>query len=165
MRRACVLIPGYNAAQTIGPLIRQIKTMGLDVVMLDDGSTDHTAKTATDAGARVISHVRNQGKGSALRDGFAYAVQAGYDMVITLDSDGQHDPRDIPRLLEAAQQPHANILLRINISNLARNSRHAPELKALRLCRLFWKYHATKEAGKLFKTTLIWIQICCQWKL
>ena len=111
MQRTGVILPGYNVAQTIGPLIRRIRAMGLDVVMMDDGSTDHTAKTAAEAGARVISHVRNQGKGSALRDGFAYALQAGYDLVITLDSDGQHDPQDIPRLLEVAQRPQAGLVI------------------------------------------------------
>ena len=107
MPRACVIIPGYNAAATLGPLIHRIRAMGLDVVMVNDGSIDQTAKTATEAGARVISHVHNQGKGTALRTGFAYALQAGYDMIVTMDSDGQHDPNDIPRLLEAAQQPPA----------------------------------------------------------
>ena len=111
LKRICVILPGYNVAHSIGPLIRQIKAMGLDVVMVDDGSADQTAKTATEAGARVLSHIRNQGKGTTLRAGFAYALQAGYDMVITLDSDGQHDPNDIPRLLEEAQQPHAGVVI------------------------------------------------------
>lgn len=111
MLRTCVVVPGYNAASTIGLLIRQIKALGLDVVMVDDGSTDQTAKLATEAGARVISHLRNQGKGTALRAGFAYVLQAGYDLIITLDADGQHDPHDIPRLLEAAQQPDAGLVI------------------------------------------------------
>jgi glycosyltransferase involved in cell wall biosynthesis len=111
MQRICVIIPGYNVANTIGPLIQRVRAIGLDVVMVDDGSTDRTAPVATEAGARVISHVHNQGKGSALRTGFSYALQTGYSLVVTLDSDGQHDPADIPRLLAAAQQPQAGLVI------------------------------------------------------
>lgn len=100
--RACVVIPGYNAARTLGPLLHQIKRLGLDAIVVNDGSTDHTAHVATQEGALVISHLRNQGKGVALRTGFTFALQAGYDAVVTLDGDGQHDPMEIPRLLETA---------------------------------------------------------------
>ncbi len=109
--RSCVVIPGYNAAATIGPLVQQIKRLGLDAVVVNDGSTDQTARVATDAGALVISHVSNQGKGSALRTAFAYALQAGYDAVVTMDSDGQHDPAEIPQLLHNAErQPSAVVV-------------------------------------------------------
>lgn len=109
--RACTLIPAYNAAHTIGPLIRQIKQLGLEIVVINDGSTDATARIATEAGALVISHLRNQGKGSALRTGFAFALHAGYEAVVTLDSDGQHDPQEIPRLLDVAADPQAAIVV------------------------------------------------------
>jgi len=109
--RSCVIIPGFNTAGTIGPLVRQIRQLHLDVVVVNDGSTDDTAHDATEAGALVISHLKNQGKGMALRTGFAFALQAGYDAVVTLDSDGQHDPQDIPQLLEAAERPHGAIVI------------------------------------------------------
>lgn len=100
--RACVVIPAYNAAKTLAPLVRQIKQMGLDAVVINDGSTDETARAASEAGTLVISHLENRGKGAALRTGFAFALQADYEAVVTLDGDGQHDPQEIPRLLEAA---------------------------------------------------------------
>lgn len=109
--RACVVIPAYNAAKTLGPLMRQIRQMGLDAVVVDDGSTDETARIASDAGTLVISHLGNQGKGTAIRTGFAFALQAGYDAVVTLDSDGQHDPGDIPRLLEAVSHSRAALVV------------------------------------------------------
>jgi len=105
------VIPGYNAANTIGPLVQQIKTLGFEAIVVDDGSIDRTAQIATDAGALVISHIRNQGKGRALRTGFAAALQAGYEVVITMDSDGQHDPREIPRLLEHAAVSEAPLVV------------------------------------------------------
>jgi len=109
--RSCVVIPAYNAAQTIGPLVRQIKGLGLDTVVVNDGSTDETAEAASAAGALVMSHLGNLGKGSALRTGFAFALREGYDSVVTLDGDGQHDPTEIPRLLEAASQSHAALVV------------------------------------------------------
>ena len=109
--RACVIIPAYNAAKTLRPLVRQIRQMGLEAVVVDDGSTDQTARVATDAGMLVISHLGNQGKGAALRSGFAFALQGGYDAVVTLDSDGQHDPREIPRLLQAVSSSRAAVVV------------------------------------------------------
>lgn len=109
--RSCVVIPAYNAAKTLEPLIRQMTQLGLDVVVVNDGSTDDTAQVATASGALVISHLGNQGKGSALRAGFAFALQAGYDAVVTVDSDGQHDPAEIPRLLAAASLPQAAVVV------------------------------------------------------
>ena len=90
--RYCVVIPAFNAANTIGALVRGIKRQGLPVVVVNDGSADETAPIASAEGAVVISHLRNEGKGRALRTGFEHALRAQYDGVITMDSDGQHDP-------------------------------------------------------------------------
>jgi len=106
-----VVIPAYNAAKTIRPLIRHVKQLALDPVVVNDGSTDDTVQVATEAGALVISHLQNQGKGAALRTGFAFALQAGYDAVVTMDSDGQHDPQEIPYLLDVASLPQAAVVV------------------------------------------------------
>ena len=103
--RACAIIPAYNAAKSLAPLLERMRPLGLDVVVINDGSTDDTAAVAARAGTLVITHLRNRGKGAALRTGFAYALQSGYEAVVTLDSDGQHDPSEIPKLLEAAAKP------------------------------------------------------------
>ena len=94
------LIPAYNAAHLVVPVIREAATH-LPVVVVDDGSSDDTAAVAEGAGARVIRQVPNQGKGAALKNGFRHALEQGVDAVITLDADGQHDPSEIPKLLEA----------------------------------------------------------------
>ncbi len=104
MARTCVILPAYNAEATVGPLVRRIKALGLSPIVVNDGSIDGTARVSTEAGAFVMSHVSNRGKGVALRTGFHYAVQSGFDYVVTMDSDGQHDPEEIPKLLAAAEQ-------------------------------------------------------------
>ena len=110
-RRYCAIIPAFNAARSLGPLIEGIKAHGLDVVVVDDGSQDRTASVAAAAGALVISHLKNAGKGKALRSGFEYACRAGYAGVITMDSDGQHDPAEVPIFIRAAEHTQAAVVL------------------------------------------------------
>lgn len=109
--RYCVVIPAFNAGKTLGDLVRQVKLQELPVLVVDDGSQDQTASVAAAQGATVISHLKNEGKGSALRTGFAYAMRSPYDGVITMDGDGQHDPVEIPRLIAAGEHQHAGIVL------------------------------------------------------
>ena len=107
----CVVIPAFNACRTIGNLVANVRRQGLAVLVVDDGSNDNTAGLATANGAIVLSHVRNQGKGSALRTGFRHAVRSSYDGVVTLDGDGQHDPDEILRLIDAGERQHAGIVV------------------------------------------------------
>jgi glycosyltransferase involved in cell wall biosynthesis len=101
LTRGCVVLPAYNVAPTVGPLIRAIRGQGLAAIVVDDGSRDATGAEAIKAGAFVIGHVANRGKGLALRAGFTQALRAGYELVVTMDSDGQHDPTEIPKLIHA----------------------------------------------------------------
>ena len=117
--RYCVVIPAYQAAKNIGELVRRIKEQGLAVVVVDDGSRDATAALAAGAGALVISHLRNEGKGRALRTGFDHVVRERYDGVITMDGDGQHDPAEIPELIRAGELQHAGIVLGNRMTNPA----------------------------------------------
>ena len=109
--RYCVVMPAFNAGESVEALARRTKELGFDVVVVNDGSTDKTAERASKAGAVVISHLRNRGKGRALQTGFEYARRMGYDGVVTLDSDGQHDPEEITRLIRAGEVQHAGIVL------------------------------------------------------
>lgn len=99
-----MLIPACNAQATIGSLVSQLRGESLDVLVVDDGSLDGTAETAQSLGAKVIKHSKNLGKGRALRTGFAYILRFGYDGVITLDADGQHNPSFLPLFLEEAKR-------------------------------------------------------------
>jgi glycosyltransferase involved in cell wall biosynthesis len=98
--RVLAVIPAYGE----GPRVARVVVGALahlPVLVVDDGSTDDTAARAREAGATVIVQVPNQGKGAALRAGFARAVAEDYEAVLTLDADGQHDPGEIPAFLAA----------------------------------------------------------------
>ena len=94
--KLAAVIPAYNEALVIGSVVLQAKKHVDRVIVVDDGSTDRTAEIARLAGADVISMPENGGKASALMAGFSRARALGYDVVVTLDGDGQHDPDEIP---------------------------------------------------------------------
>ncbi len=98
--RVLALVPAHDEATRIGAVVAGARRH-LPVLVVDDGSSDDTAAIAEAAGARVIRQAPNQGKGAALRAGFAAALEAGARAVITLDGDGQHDPAEIPAFLGA----------------------------------------------------------------
>ncbi len=98
--RVLALVPAHDEAARIGAVVEGARRH-LPVLVVDDGSSDDTAAVAEAAGARVIRQEPNQGKGAALRAGFAAALEDGARAVITLDGDGQHDPAEIPAFLGA----------------------------------------------------------------
>lgn len=108
--RILALIPAYNEAGRVGSVVAAVRAR-LPVLVVDDGSTDDTARLAEEAGATVLRQQPNQGKGAALRAGFRWALDAGYDAVITLDADGQHDPAEIPAFVEAFSAQSADLLI------------------------------------------------------
>jgi glycosyltransferase involved in cell wall biosynthesis len=91
------LLPAYNEEISIGSVVLRTKQYADRVIVIDDGSSDRTAEVAALAGAEVLRHVENQGKGAALKTGFASLN--GDAVIVTIDTDGQHDPVDIPRLV------------------------------------------------------------------
>lgn len=110
MARICALIPAYNEAEHLGSIVIEAQHYA-PVVVINDGSTDSTAQTAESRGATVINQIPNRGKGAALRLGFRYALQEDYDAVLTLDADGQHNPLEIPKFLNAYEENHADLLI------------------------------------------------------
>jgi glycosyltransferase involved in cell wall biosynthesis len=92
-------------------VVEETLALGFPLLVVDDGSTDGTAERLIGLNVEVKRHPRNRGKGAALRTGFSWAVENGYSAVITLDSDGQHDPSAIPRLLAAATEGNFDILI------------------------------------------------------
>ena len=93
------IIPCYNEEHTIGSVVLKTKHYVDKVLVVDDGSSDDTAKIAKEAGAIVITHETNKGKGNAIKTGFRYALAHGFDYVVTIDGDGQHNPAEIPLLI------------------------------------------------------------------
>ena len=100
-RRVLIIIPAWNEQDAITGTIREIAECvpDADLLVVDDGSSDHTAARATAAGATVCSLPFNLGVGGAMRTGYRYALRHGYDVAVQIDADGQHDPRNLPRLL------------------------------------------------------------------
>lgn len=101
--RVLVVVPAHNEAATIVDVVERVHRMSLDCLVVDDASADDTTLLARKAGARVLRLSVNLGVGGALRAGFRYAVEHGYDAVVQCDGDGQHPPDRIPDLLTPAQ--------------------------------------------------------------
>ncbi|MEG3637156.1 glycosyltransferase family 2 protein [Micromonospora palythoicola] len=101
-KRLLIIIPALNEAASIGDVVSEIRgeLPGVDVLVVDDGSTDHTAAVAAAAGARVARLPYNLGVGGAMRLGYRYAHDQEYDVAVQVDADGQHDPRYVPKLVD-----------------------------------------------------------------
>ena len=112
-RSTLVVIPAYNAGKTISDVVEKVREVSpyLTTVVVDDGSADGTAGEAGKAGAIVVKHGRNLGKGAALRTGFREFLSRDFRAVITLDADGQHSPLEIPKLVEAWLTKRADIVV------------------------------------------------------
>lgn len=107
----CVLIPAYLEEKRIHSVVRDALRHVQPVIVIDDGSSDRTAAEAAAAGALVIRHEKNLGKGAALNTGFAYALREKFAWVITMDADGQHAPEDIPRFIAEHRRTGAPALV------------------------------------------------------
>lgn len=116
-KRTIAVIPCCNEETTIGSVVLRTKRFVNQVLVIDDGSSDDTKKIAKEAGAIVISHRKNKGKGAAIRTGFQYALQNDYDYVVTIDGDGQHNPVEIPDLLSNVMNNGNDISIGFRVGN------------------------------------------------
>jgi len=104
------LIPAFNEELTIQVVVHETMKY-LPALVADDGSTDATVELSREAGALIVQNEYNFGKGAALRKGFRYALENGYQAVLILDADGQHDPHEIPLFLEKYHQNKSNLII------------------------------------------------------
>jgi glycosyltransferase involved in cell wall biosynthesis len=139
-----IIIPSYNAATTIRRVIEGVSGYGLAIVVVDDGSTDATAQVAGNAGAQVLRHRLNRGKGMALRTGFWFILHQGYKAAITMDADGQHDPTSIPSFIRAYEQGRGEIVI----------GSRAREFKAMSHLRRFWNRLGARAVSGLINASL-----------
>jgi glycosyltransferase involved in cell wall biosynthesis len=105
------LIPAYNEEKSIGDVIRGALKYVDKVIVIDDGSSDKTYDIAYSLGATVLRHSRNMGVGASIRTGINYAKKVNPELIIILDADGQHDPNDIPRLIQPILSGQADFVL------------------------------------------------------
>src|SRR6266480_2566527 len=100
--RTAAVIPAYNEEKHIGNVVRRTRQKLDDVLVVDDGSADKTVERAREAGAEVIVHPENRGKGETIKTGLRHWLEREIDYVVILDADGQHRPEEIDRFIGAA---------------------------------------------------------------
>lgn len=108
-----IIIPAFNEEKNLGRVIFGIKETGAaaDILVVNDGSNDRTETVAAENGVNVLSHPFNLGYGAAIQTGFKFATIMGYKYVIQFDADGQHDPCDIPLIIEALKEGNTDIVI------------------------------------------------------
>lgn len=145
-----ILIPAYNAEHQVAAVVRGAAQAGLPVIVVDDGSTDQTRQRAQAAGAVVLRHHANRGKGAALQTGFAYARSQNADGVLTLDADGQHDTREIPKLLAVWQKEPSSLVLGVRSFDPAlmpRRSRIGNHISTFFISLFAGRRHSDTQTG------------------
>lgn len=113
MIKSMVVIPAYNEGKSIYNVIKSIQdcNIGVDIVVVNDGSKDNTYQEAMRAGATVINLPLNVGIGGAVQSGYIYGVENGYDTVIQLDGDGQHNPKDLPLFIQEIEKGEYDMVI------------------------------------------------------
>ena len=140
--KGCVLIPAYLEERRIRGVVQSVLQYIQPVIVIDDGSPDRTSAEASSAGAVVIKHQKNMGKGAALNTGFAYAGKQNFDFVITMDADGQHFPGDIPRFIEAFKRTGTPAL----VGNRMDATKEMPLVR--KLTNMFMSWYLSKQMGQ-----------------
>jgi len=123
--KTAIIIPVYNHATRIVWVIEAARPLGLPIIVVNDGSTDNTGNLLEHiTGITLLHHPKNQGKGAALLTGFATAHELGCSRAVTIDGDGQHDPADVPKLIETSRDRHPCLVIgcRHNMNRL----KHVP---------------------------------------
>lgn len=148
--KLAIIIPAYNESTAIASVIKSIPRAldhisTINIIVIDDGSTDITGKVAQTAGATVLRHKINRGVGVATVTGFAAAEKLGADIAVTMDADGQHDPAEISKLIEPIRLGHADIVVGTRLIN----PKGMPPVRLLgnrimnRILQIFWGVYTT----------------------
>lgn len=140
--KGCALIPAYLEERRIRGVVQDVLQYIQPAIVIDDGSPDQTSAEASSAGAVVIKHEKNLGKGAALNTGFAYALKEKFDYVITMDADGQHAPADIPVFIEAYRRTGVSVL----VGNRMADPKGMPLVR--KLTNIFMSWYLSKQMGQ-----------------
>lgn len=144
-RRVLIVVPAYNEQESVAGVVREVFSALPDVTVLvvNDGSRDHTSSRARAAGATVVDLPFNLGVGGAMRLGFRFALEHDFDCVVQVDADGQHDPREIRDLLSAL--PTADLVIGARFSGKGDYAVQGPRRWAMRsLARILSRSSRTK---------------------
>lgn len=133
LERTLIVLPALNEEDSIAEVIREVRAAlpGTSCLVVDDGSTDRTASVAREAGADVVSLPYNVGVGGAMRLGFSYALRNGFDNVVQVDADGQHDPSSVRSLVDALKD--ADLVLGARFAGIGTYDARGPRRWAMRL--------------------------------
>jgi glycosyltransferase involved in cell wall biosynthesis len=137
-----IVIPTYNEASSIGLIVRKLRARDFRVVVVDDGSSDHTIIDANRFGAELVVHSRNVGKGRCIKEGLEYSLENGCDIVITMDGDGQHELGEIDKFIEQYRRSGADIVL----GNRMHNPKEMPFIR--RCTNVFMSFVISFILGK-----------------
>lgn len=112
-QKILVIIPALNEEGSVGKVVKEVKEHlpQVDILVVNDGSSDLTSKKAKEAGAVVLDLPFNLGIGGAMQAGYKYAFEKGYEIAIQVDGDGQHDPKEIPKLLQALEEKEVDMVI------------------------------------------------------
>jgi len=154
-----VLIPSYNEARTIGHIVAELIRKGFVVYVVDDGSTDDTAKLAHAEGAVVVKHRKNMGKGASLREGFRHIVKKGFDAVIIMDGDGQHLASDIGNFTDKMDATGADIVIgnrMLDVASMPKDRKYTNHFMSYLISLLSGRTVPDSQCGyRLIKTEVL----------
>lgn len=133
--RLLVVLPAWNEQETLPVVLAELREQvpGADVLVVNDGSTDQTSDVAWDSGVPVLDLPINLGVGGAMRAGYVYALRHGYDAMVQLDADGQHNPADVPQLVEALVGEPADVVIGARFAGVGEYSARGPRRWSMRL--------------------------------
>ena len=159
------VIPCLNEEQSIAHLVHSVRRHLPIVLVVDDGSRDRTAQLAAEAGAGVLRHPQNLGKGAAVKTGLAAAARAGFSRALLLDGDGQHQPDDIPAFVRKAEETQAALV----IGNRMHDARSIPWLRrqvnrwmSARISRRAGRDLPDTQCGFRLVDLRVWTTLSCQ---
>jgi glycosyltransferase involved in cell wall biosynthesis len=160
MERVGIVIPAYQVEREIAGVIAGCAAVGgiAGIVVVDDGSTDKTGTVARDAGATLLVHPENRGKGAALLTGFTHASAEDWDAVITIDGDGQNDPAVIPAFIQHFRKHHDDIIIgtRIRGSGMPFPRRISNRISSLMVSRIAGVQVDDSQSGYRLIARKVW---------